>query len=135
MLKESLTYTNFNDEEVTEDFYFNLTKAELSTMDLTTAGGLAERLNRIVAAKDTPEIIKMFQEILLTAYGEKSDDGKYFNKSKEISEKFSHTQAYSDLFMKLATDEEYANKFIESILPKDMREEIEKAKKEEKNKK
>lgn len=122
MLKETLTYTDYNGVERKEDFYFNLTKAEIMEMELSTAGGLTEMINKIVATQDGPAIIKVFKELILKAYGEKSPDGKRFVKSDEISAGFSQTEAYSDLFMRLATDTEYASKFVNGIIPKDFSE-------------
>lgn len=120
MLKETLKYTDYNGVERNEDFYFNLTKAEIMEMELSTAGGLTEMINKIVATQDSPAIIKVFKELILKAYGEKSPDGKRFIKSDEISAAFSQTEAYSDLFMRLATDAEYASKFVNGIVPKDL---------------
>ena len=117
MLKKTITYTDYNGNERTEDFYFNLTKAEIMEMELGTTGGLAEMLTRIVAAQDAPAIIKMFKDIVLKAYGEKSPDGKRFIKSEELSTAFSQTEAYSQLFMELATDADEAAKFINGIVP------------------
>lgn len=128
MLKETMTYEDFNGEERTEDFYFNLTEAEVTEMQLSTNGGLAEMIQKIIKAKDIPAIISIFKDILLKAYGEKSADGKYFKKSKELSEAFSQTQAYSDLYMKLATDADAASAFINGLLPKKMAEEANKNK-------
>lgn len=122
MLKETLKYTDYNGIERNEDFYFNLTKAEIMEMELSTAGGLTEMINKIVATQDAPAIIKVFKELILKAYGEKSPDGKRFIKSDEISAAFSQTEAYSDLFMRLATDTEYASKFVNGIVPKDLSE-------------
>ena len=119
MLKETLKYVDYNGVERNEDFYFNLTKAEIMEMELSTAGGLTEMINKIVATQDAPAIIKVFKELILKAYGEKSPDGKRFIKSEEISAGFSQTEAYSDLFMRLATDTEYASKFVNGIVPKD----------------
>ena len=118
MLKMPITYTNYNGEEVTKDFYFNLTKAEIMEMELSTAGGLAEKIQQVVAAKDTPTIIKIFKELILKAYGEKSADGDRFIKSPELSEAFSQTEAYSQLFVKLATDDKAAADFVNGIVPK-----------------
>lgn len=120
MLKKSVTYTDYNGVERTEDFYFNLSKAELMEMELSTTGGLAEMIQKIVAAQDGPAIIKLFKELVLKAYGEKSPDGKRFIKSAEIAEAFSQTEAYSDIFMELATDADAAAKFVNGILPADM---------------
>lgn len=118
MLKKTITYVDFNGIERKEDFYFNLSKAEITEMELSTDGGLVERINRIVAAKDVPEIIKVFKQLILDSYGEKSLDGKRFIKSKEISEAFSQTNAYSTLFMELAVDDVAAADFINGIVPK-----------------
>lgn len=117
MLKKTITYTDYNGSERTEDFYFNLTKAEIMEMELTTAGGLSEMIEKIVAAKDSPTIIKVFKDLVLKAYGEKSPDGRRFMKSPEIREAFSQTEAYSELFMELATDDEAAAKFVNGIIP------------------
>lgn len=117
MLKKKITYTDYNDVERTEDFYFNLTQAEIMEMELGTAGGLAEMIQKIVDAQDAPAIIKVFKDLILKAYGEKSADGKRFIKSKEISDAFSQTEAYSQLFMELATNTESAAEFVNGIVP------------------
>ena len=117
MLKKKITYTDYNDVERTEDFYFNLTKAEIMEMELGTSGGLAEMIQRIVDAQDAPSIVKIFKDLILKAYGEKSPDGKRFIKSKEISDAFSQTEAYSQLFMELATDTDAAAEFVNGIVP------------------
>ena len=120
MLKLTRTYTDYNGVQRTEDFYFNLSKAEVTEMEMGTAGGLAEMIQKVVDAKDAQAIIKVFKDILLKAYGEKSPDGKYFNKSTEISQAFASTEAYSDLFMALATDADFAAKFVNGIIPADL---------------
>lgn len=120
MLKKTVTYTDYNGITRTEDFYFNLTKAEIAEMEMSTAGGYAEMLNKIVAAQDAPSLIKIWKELLLKAYGEKSLDGKRFIKSEEISTAFSQTEAYSILFMEFATDADSAAKFVNGIMPADL---------------
>ena len=117
MLKKTITYTDYNGVERTEDFYFNLTKAELMEMEIGTTGGMADMIKRIIDAKDAPAIIKIFKELVLKAYGEKSADGKRFVKSEEISNGFAQTEAYSQLFMELATDADAAAVFVNGIIP------------------
>lgn len=119
MLKKSITYYDYNGVERTEDFRFNLSKAELMEMEMSTNGGLTEMINKIVAAQDIPAIIKVFKDLILKAYGEKSPDGKRFIKSEELSTAFAQTEAYSQLFMELATNPEEAAKFINGIIPTD----------------
>lgn len=120
MIKETITYDDYNGNERTEDFYFNLTKAEVMEMEMSTSGGLAEMIQRVVAAQDQPSIIKIFKDLILKAYGVKSPDGKRFIKSEELSIEFSQTEAYSQLFMKLATDADAASNFVNGIVPANM---------------
>lgn len=120
MLKKKITYTDYNGVERTEDFYFNLTKAEIMEMELSISGGLSETIQRVVEAKDSPALIKIFKDLILKAYGEKSMDGKRFVKSEEISTSFSQTEAYSNLFMELATNDEKAAEFVNGIIPADI---------------
>jgi hypothetical protein len=120
MLKKTITYTDYNGTERTENFYFNLSKAELIEMELSTEGGLAEMMKRITEAKDAPAIIRLFKELVLKSYGVKSDDGRRFIKSEELSEGFSQTEAYAQIFMELATDDEAAAAFINNVMPKDL---------------
>ena len=117
MLKKTITYNDYNGNERTEDFYFNLTKAELLEMEMGVSGGLAEKIKRITAAQDAPELIKIFKDLILTAYGEKSPDGKRFIKSEELSAGFAQTEAYSQLYVELATDANAASDFINGIIP------------------
>lgn len=127
MLKKSITYTDYNGVERTENFYFNLSKAEIMEMEMSTTGGFAEMIQKVIDAKDAPSIIKIFKDLVLKAYGEKSADGKRFVKSSELSEEFAQTEAYSILFMELATDAEAAAAFVNGIIPADMQAEAAKA--------
>lgn len=120
MLKKTITYTDYNGAQRTEDFYFNLSKAEVTEMEMSMSGGLSELIKRIVAAQDIPTIIDIFKKLLLKAYGEKSPDGKRFIKSDEMSIAFSQTEAYSDLFMELATDADAAATFVNGITPQNI---------------
>lgn len=126
MLKKTVTYTDYNGVERTEDFYFNLTKAEITEMELSTAGGFAEMLQKVVAAQDGPTIVKVFKDLVLKAYGEKSPDGKRFVKSTDISTAFAQTEAYSQIFMELATDAKAASAFVTGIMPADMQDDAKK---------
>ena len=120
MYKKTLTYTDFNGVERTEDFYFNFTKAELMDLQLSTDGGLLDVIKKIINSKDTPALIKLFKEIILKAYGVKSEDGKKFKKSDEIREDFASTEAYSEIYMELAVNADAASEFINGILPADL---------------
>ena len=120
MLKKTVTYTDYNGTERTEDFYFNLSKAEVIEMETTTAGGYANMLENIIKAQDLPSIVSIFTELVLKAYGQKSPDGKRFIKSEELSTEFSQTEAYTNIFMELAMDADAASKFVNGIIPADL---------------
>ena len=124
MVTETIKYVDYNGIEREEKFMFNLTKAELMEMEMGTEGGLAEMIQKIVESKSAPQIIKVFKDLILKAYGEKSADGKRFikvnNEGVPLSQAFSETEAYSQLFMKLATDSDAASNFIKGVIPNDL---------------
>lgn len=117
MLKKTITYTDYNEIIHTETYYFNLSKAECMEMEMSTSGGLTEMINKIIETQDVPAIIKIFKDLILKAYGVKSPDGKRFIKSEELSTAFAQTEAYSVLFMELATNAEEAAAFVNGIMP------------------
>lgn len=118
MLKKVITYTDYDGMERTEEFRFNLTKAELMDMELTTVGTFSQLMQKIIDEKDIVRLARYFKEIILKSYGVKSDDGKRFIKSKELSEAFSQTEAYNELYMELLGDSEKAANFINEVMPK-----------------
>lgn len=128
MIKKTVTYTDYNGVERTENFYFNLSKAEVMEMELSTDGGMAESIQKIVDAKDAPAIIRVFKDLVLKAYGVKSDDGRRFMKTKAdgslYADDFKETEAYSQIFMELATDADAAAKFVNGIVPADLAQKV-----------
>lgn len=116
MLKKTITYTDYDGNERTEDFFFNLSKAEVLEMEMGINGGMTNLIKKIVADQDMERISKCFKDIIMKAYGEKSLDGKYFTKSPELSARFAQTEAYSELFLELL-DPDKAALFINAILP------------------
>ena len=124
MLKKIITYTDYNGVERTEPFYFNLSKAELMEMELGVTGGMTEMLDKIIATKDAPSLMKTFKEMIMKSYGIKSDDGKRLIKSEELSIAFTQTEAYSVLFMELITDDKAAADFVNGIIPNEIQAEV-----------
>ena len=126
MLKKTITYTDFNDVEQTEDFYFNLNRAELLDMEAKSNGSLKNKLERLINTRDLAEIMTLFKDIILNSYGIKSDDGKRFIKSKELSEAFSQTNAFEELYIELSTNTEAAINFITGIIPAKLADKLDK---------
>jgi len=124
VLKKTITYKDFNEEEVSEDFFFHLSKAELVEMELSHDGGLSAFLQKIVESQDGKEIVTEFKNIVMSSYGKKSSDGKRFVKNATIREEFESSEAYSTLFMELVTNTDSAVEFINGIIPRDMTEDM-----------
>ena len=124
MITMPIKFTDFDGIERKEDFQFNLTEQEIARMNLEKKGGLKKYLENIIAAKDLPELTKLFEGLIQKSYGIKSPDGRKFVKSKEILDDFMATQAYSDLYMRLITNADEATKFINGIVPESMAKEI-----------
>ena len=129
MLVKRIKYEDYNGQTREEDFYFNLNKGEIFNMQFGTEGGLDKAIQKIIQTEDTPKIVKIFQDIILNAYGVKSDDGRRFIKSEELSTEFKQTEAYSELLMELVSDEKKAAEFINALMPKDLAEEAQKQQK------
>lgn len=120
MLKKVIKYVDFNDQPKELVCYFNLTKAEVAEMELTTPGGLTKKIENMVLDTDSSEMIRLFKTLILDSYGKKSEDGSRFIKSEQLKEEFSQSAAYSELFMQLATDANAATEFVNGILPSDL---------------
>lgn len=120
MYRTDVTYENFDGEQVTETCYFNLTKAEMLQLQLQYPEGYQVYLQRLVDDNNRKAMIDEFKHILSMSYGERSADGRKFVKSEEISNAFMASEAYSELFIKLISEEGYAEKFMSAVMPKDI---------------
>lgn len=117
MLKKTIKYTDFNGDEVSEDYFFHLSQAELVELELSKDGGLSDAMKRIIDAEDGKGIVAEFKNIILMSYGVKSADGKRFIKNQKLREEFESSEAYSTLFMELVTNADASSAFINGIVP------------------
>lgn len=120
MLKKTIKYNTFDGAEVEEDFYFHLSKADIAKMQLSVVGDFHGYLKAIVEVGDPKVIIETFEEIIQKTIGQRTEDGKGFKKTKEITEAFVATEAYSNLFVELVTDANAASEFIRGVMPTDI---------------
>ena len=127
MYKITETYTDYDDNQRTEDFYFNYSEAELTDLQFSVPGGLAGMINKIIKTNDMPKLVELFRELIQKAYGEKSNDGRRFMKSPELTKEFTETVAYSQIYMRLATDSKAAQEFINKVVPKSMKDKMQQA--------
>jgi hypothetical protein len=123
MIKQTVTYKDFNDEDQTEDLYFHLSKSELIELELGMEGGLGAYLQKMVQSQQPSKILAAFKKIISAAYGERSLDGKRFVKDEAITRAFLASPAYDAMFMRLVTSEEAVTEFILGVVPKDLIEE------------
>lgn len=121
MLKKTVTYKDLNGKERTETFYFHYFESEIMDMEMSEEGGLAERIQRIIDAKDQPSLLKVIKKFVIDAYGVKSDDGRRFDKSQEVKDAFLQCPAYSKIYMELLTDDKLAADFVNQVVPEDMK--------------
>lgn len=127
MLTKTIKFEDWNGVEREEDFYFNLSESELMEMEMSTEGGFVNMMQKTVQKKDAPQLMAVFKKLILKSYGEKSDDGRRFIKSQELSEAFSQTPAYDHLFMELCTNADAASAFVNGIVPKKLAEKAQSA--------
>lgn len=128
MYKKTITYTDYNNVERTEDFWFNFSKAEIMEMEMSVDGGMSALMKKVASTQDAPSLVKIFKDLVLDAYGERSADGRRFMKhddnGRRLSDNFKETEAYSVLFMELAFDDKAAAEFMNGIIPKDLAKQI-----------
>lgn len=124
MLKKTISYTDFDGNRRTEDFYFNLTESEIADMEMSINGRFSTKLRRLISSQNTSEIVSIFKDLILKSYGEKSDDGKHFRKSPAISEDFQNTNAYDTLYMSMVSDVNEAIAFVKGIIPPSLAEKV-----------
>lgn len=125
MLKQTITYTDYDGMERTEDFWFNLSKTELTKLDAELPGGVLGVLRKIIDKKDRKALVDFIETLILRSYGEKTLDGKRFVKTPEMSEEFMQTPAYDELFMNILSDTDSQTSFINGVIPQSMAKEIE----------
>ena len=117
MFKKKISYVDYDGNKRTETFYFNLSRSEITELQLTYPGGYAQYIEKTIDSNDKPELMKMFKDIIKRSYGEKTDDGKRLVKSEELSNAFMQTLAYDELFMEISTDSDAAISFVINVLP------------------
>lgn len=124
MLKQPITFVDYNGNEVTEDFYFNLNKVELLDLEMSYEDGLEKHLKKLLEKNDGSSIMRIMQDIILKAYGVKSEDGRRFIKNDALREEFVQTEAFSELFMSLALNADKASEFIKQLIPANLADKV-----------
>lgn len=131
MLKKTVTYEDYDGNTRVEELHFFISKTELAEMEVSTPGGFSKKLENISKAADGAEIMTIFKEIILKAYGEKSEDGRSFIKKRNgvrLADEFEQSLAFDAIFTELLMDPDKASAFVNGIMPKDLMSEANKAK-------
>lgn len=126
MFVHTIDYTDFNGNPKSKTLYFNLTKAELTELEMSEKDGFAEYFQRLADEKDNKKILEIFKNIVKMAYGRKSPDGERFIKNEEEYVAFTETEAYSEFLMKMFTDPEFGAEFVYGAIPKGLADEMRK---------
>lgn len=124
MLKKRITYTNFEDEEVTETFYFNLTKADLMEMEVSKRGGLNGYIERIQETNDAGLVFEELKSLMSRSVGRLAPDGRGFSRSQQIRDEFMNSEAFSNFILEMLTDPQLAAEFIQGLIPKNIESEV-----------
>lgn len=124
MFIETFKYEDFNEEQREEVCCFHLSESKITDMNLSQEGGLMEYIKRIVQTRSSKELADLFKSLIIRSYGVKSLDGRRFIQTPEVVTEFMQTPMYDQLYMRLATDTDYAIKFLIGILPKSMQKEL-----------
>ncbi len=124
MLKKTITFEDFEGNMITEHFYFNLNKGELTEMAAEMGDGLEESIRKMVETKDAVNLISTLKGILKRAYGIRSEDGRRFIKTDQAWEEFEQTNAFGELFFELVTDVKKLSDFVVGMLPGDFDEKM-----------
>ena len=120
MLKKTITFKDLDNNDVTQDFYFNISKTELLQWQLSEPGGMEAKLSQVVASQDGAQIMQTVDDVLRKAYGVRSEDNLRFEKSDVLYEEFKQTDAYNVLFMELCTDAGASAAFMNALMPEDL---------------
>ena len=143
MLSKTITYTDFNGRTRTETFEFHLYqhervkwasdkdgllryKKDLSDADLEgiqkaaiTDEAEAERMLNVLLNDGTIfTIVNVIEDLVRRSYGQRSEDGRRFVKSEEMTEEFMQTEAYSVLFEELTTNPDAGSAFMNALMVK-----------------
>ena len=118
MYKKTITYTDLNGKERTEDHYFNINKAELSMLEYKYPEGMDNYLKDVIDREDKVKMMEFFHELILSAYGVKTEDGKHFEKNADLRHKFETSEAFSEIFYSIFSDEKEMDRFVKSVMPK-----------------
>lgn len=116
MYKKLIKYEDFNGVQREETHYFNLSKAELMEMELSTEAGVEEMIRMLIATRDNAKIVKIYKDLILKSYGIKSEDGTRFIKTQELRDAFEQSNAYSEFFLELMTNTDEQTAFINGVI-------------------
>lgn len=123
MIKKTVTFEDYEGETHTQDFWFNLSKAELMEIELSEKGGFSEAMQEIIKKEDGKKIIGAFKTILLMSIGERRGPTE-FRKNDDIREAFEGSPAFSEIFMELATNAQAGADFVNGVMPRQLAEQV-----------
>lgn len=127
MLKRVINFKDFEGNPISREYRFHMSEAELMELEMSENGGWDSMVKQAANTQDGPKLIEIFKKMILLSYGEISTDDVSFIKVRDghkLAEDFMQTNAYSVLFMELATDAKKASEFVNGVIPSDLAEKV-----------
>lgn len=130
MLKKTITYTDYNGKEQTEDCYFHLNRVELMDIaldlpdDIVDSSADGEVRAHLIDKLGNKGMFEFIKTVVTKSYGVKSTDGRRFIKSAELSDEFTQTPMFDKIMTEFATDDKAAANFIKAVIPGDAAKEV-----------
>lgn len=115
MFKHNIEYVDFNGNDRNEDFYFHLSSPEVIRLEAKLGAPIQDYIGNLREQQDLSSLIAFLEDIILTAYGRKTSDGKSFIKNQELRVEFEYSQAYAELFEEMVSNPTLAQKFGEGV--------------------
>lgn len=115
MFKHTVEYTDFNGNQRKDDLYFHLSLPEVTRITAEIGKDINEYIKELTDNKDLNELLKFIEMVMLNSYGQKTMDGRTFQKTPEIRHAFEHSQAYAEIFEQFMTNPDLARKFGEKV--------------------
>lgn len=116
MLAKTITYTDLNGQSQTETLYFNFNQREAAAFIDSIGGDYDAYASKILSTGRVSDIIDFITNILLDAYGQKSEDGKRFIKNAKIRAEFADSIAFAEITEQFLMDPKFSEEFGQELV-------------------
>lgn len=115
MYSKTIEYVDFNGNERSDKLYFHLSLPEVTRIEAEIDNSLKDHITSLIANRDKKTLLDFLERIILTSYGERTQDGRTFKKNEQITSDFENSLAYAEFFEQIITEEGMAQSFGEKV--------------------